>query len=206
MGHRQAAARQSDSSARGFYVNNPLVTSTFSAVFIQGCSQTCLSKAYYSKGFGAPTRLLLWAVTLHPPAGFEARKQMWPTACVTGDAKRQDKTWRRATERGGNECARSHPPRRHKLIGHARLARRTWEKSLSYQRPPECQNANQLACQHTSANGQTCFVSTLRGCNYITARRKRQSELPPPDSNNAATSLRGGVGLASHFLSTPRQM
>lgn len=45
---------RSDSSAHGFNVNNPLVTSTFSAVFIQGCSHTCLSKAYYCKGFCAP--------------------------------------------------------------------------------------------------------------------------------------------------------
>lgn len=44
---------------RPFTSKIPLVTSTFSALFIQGCSHRCWSKAYYRKGFGAPVTLLL---------------------------------------------------------------------------------------------------------------------------------------------------
>lgn len=52
----------------------------------------------------------------------------------------------------------------------------------------KCQNANQLACQHTSANERMCFLSVPGGCKYITARRKRQSKpTPPTKSNNGAT-------------------
>lgn len=98
MGHRQAAV-WSDSSAQGFYVNNPLVTSTFSALFIQGCSHTCSSKAYYCKGFGASVTLLLEAMTLHPPQGYGERTQMWPVAHDGCDAT-QCKACEKVSHRG----------------------------------------------------------------------------------------------------------
>lgn len=102
------------------------------------------------------------------------------------DATRWDKTQCGATECRAVQSERvvTHWRDAHKLDTQASRGGKR-EKSLSYQC---CQSVKMQISWH--ANIYMCFVSMLGGCNYITARRKRQSKsIPPPKSNDAATSL-----------------
>lgn len=151
MGHRLAAVR-SDSSAHGFNVNNPLVTSTFSAVFIRGCSQTRLSKAYYCKGFCARRNAAALSNDLASTAGGTRQ-----------NATRWDKTQSApqsfAEETQTNETCKTDE-----------------EKSGETHRAIRgCQSVKMQISWH--ANGrrrmrECASSSMLGGCNYITATGK----------------------------------